>query len=155
MKHVLVTGGCGFIGSNFIRYLLRNETWSCPERIVNVDALTYAGSVANVADVAADIRYRFVQADVRDEDAMYALLHENGITAVVHFAAESHVDRSIDTPEAFFQTNLIGTLRLLNAFRRHWAASGQDATLRFLHVSTDEVYGSLGAEDPAFHENSE
>lgn len=153
-KRILVTGGCGFIGSNFIRYLLTNDSEHRPALLLNVDALTYAGDPANLADLAEDPLYRFETADIADEDKMLSLLSENQIDSVVHFAAESHVDRSIQTPEPFFVTNVIGTLRLLNAFRRHWEEAGKPHGFRFLHISTDEVFGSLGASDPEFSETS-
>jgi len=142
--HLLVTGGCGFIGSNFIRQRL-SESPSSVQRLVNLDLLTYAGNPANFADLASDPRYVFVQGDIGDEALVAKLLAEHRIDAIVNFAAESHVDRSIDSPEPFFQTNVVGTLRLLNATRRHWSALDADfrRAFRFLHVSTDEVYGSL------------
>jgi dTDP-glucose 4,6-dehydratase len=152
---VLVTGGCGFIGSNFIRHLL-GEGREGPQRVVNLDKLTYAGNPANLADVAGDSRYRFVHGDIGDEALVGRMLSENGIDAVVNFAAESHVDRSIDSPEPFVQTNVVGTLRLLNAVKRHWSGLGGEARsrLRFLHISTDEVYGTLSPTDSAFTEET-
>jgi dTDP-glucose 4,6-dehydratase len=153
--HLLVTGGCGFIGSNFIRQrLLGND--DAPARIVNLDLLTYAGNPANLADLADDPRYHFVRGDIGDEALVGRLLGEHRIDAVVNFAAESHVDRSIDSPEPFIQTNVVGTLRLLNAARRHWSSlpTAAKAAFRFLHVSTDEVYGTLGPRDPAFTEET-
>jgi dTDP-glucose 4,6-dehydratase len=153
--NVLVTGGCGFIGSNFIRHLLSRG--SKPRaRVINLDKLTYAGNPANLADVAADDRYAFVHGDIGDEAQVARLLAEHQVGAIVNFAAESHVDRSIDSPEPFVLTNVLGTLRLLNAARRHWAALPADpkAAFRFLHVSTDEVYGTLSPEDPAFTEET-
>ncbi|HTL68161.1 MAG TPA: dTDP-glucose 4,6-dehydratase [Lacunisphaera sp.] len=151
--NLLVTGGCGFIGSNFIRQRL-TEKDSPLRRVVNLDALTYAGNPANLADLAADPRYVFAQGDIGDEKLVARLLAENAIDAVVNFAAESHVDRSIDSPEPFIQTNVVGTLRLLNQARRHWARLPEPrrAAFRFLHVSTDEVYGSLPPGAPAFTE---
>ena len=148
---ILVTGGCGFIGSNFIRHLLAQGDAG---RIVNLDKLTYAGNPANLADAAGDARYAFVHGDIGDTAAVGRILSEHGIGAVVNFAAESHVDRSIDSPEAFVQTNVVGTLRLLEAARRHWAGLRGVArdSFRFLHISTDEVYGTLSAGDPPFTE---
>jgi len=138
MRNILVTGGCGFIGSNFVRLALA----SLPEcRVVNLDKLTYAGNPRNLADIAADPRYRFVKGDICDAELVGRLLVEEGIDTVVHFAAESHVDRSITGPAAFIQTNIVGTFTLLEAARAAW--NGRD-DVRFLHVSTDEVYGSLG-----------
>jgi dTDP-glucose 4,6-dehydratase len=132
--HLIVTGGCGFIGSNFVRLLLAER----PEwRVTNVDKLTYAGNRANLADVESNPNYRFVHADICDKEAMGALFAEKP-DAVVHFAAESHVDRSITGPEIFVITNVLGTQNLLEFAR-------QNGVGRFLHVSTDEVYGSLGA----------
>jgi dTDP-glucose 4,6-dehydratase len=148
--NLLVTGGCGFIGSNFVRHVLGAGTG----RVVNLDKLTYAGNPANLADIAHDPRYAFVHGDIGDEALVGRLLHEHAVDAVVNFAAESHVDRSIDSPEPFVQTNVVGTLRLLNATKRHWLglAPAAKAAFRFLHISTDEVYGSLGPRDPAFTE---
>ncbi len=142
--NLLVTGGCGFIGSNFIRQRLA-ESGSTLQRLVNLDLLTYAGNPANLADLAGDPRYHFVHGDIGDEALVARILADHRIDAIVNFAAESHVDRSIDSPEPFFQTNVVGTLRLLNATRRHWSSLPGEARagFRFLHVSTDEVYGSL------------
>jgi len=153
--NVLVTGGCGFIGSNFIRWLL-SEKAGGDGRVVNLDKLTYAGNPANLSDVAGDRRYSFVRGDIGDEALVGRLLSEHGIGAVVNFAAESHVDRSIDSPEPFVETNVVGTLRLLNAARRHWEAApgGARELFRFLHISTDEVYGSLAPGDPPSTEAS-
>jgi dTDP-glucose 4,6-dehydratase len=153
--NLLVTGGCGFIGSNFIRQRLL-EKGSPLGRLVNLDKLTYAGNPANLADLTGDPRYIFVHGDIGDETLTARLLSEHAIDAVVNFAAESHVDRSIDSPELFFQTNVVGTLRLLNAARRHWAAlpAGKKEAFRFLHISTDEVYGTLQPDDPAFTEET-
>jgi dTDP-glucose 4,6-dehydratase len=153
--HLLVTGGCGFIGSNFVRQRLL-ESGSPLRRLVNLDLLTYAGNPANLADLAGDPRYVFVRGDIGDEALVARLLTEHAIDAVANFAAESHVDRSIDSPEPFIQTNVVGTLRLLNAVRRHWAAlpEPRQSAFRFLHVSTDEVYGTLGPQDPAFTEET-
>ncbi|HEY1849374.1 MAG TPA: dTDP-glucose 4,6-dehydratase [Opitutaceae bacterium] len=147
----LVTGGCGFIGSNFVRHLLAGAD----DQVVNLDKLTYAGSASNLADLAGDSRYTFAKGDIGDAGLVSGLLAKHRIGAVVNFAAESHVDRSIDSPEPFVQTNVVGTLRLLEAARRHWASlGGAGASFRFLHVSTDEVYGSLGPRDPAFTEET-
>ena len=150
---VLVTGGLGFIGSNFVRLLLEDDRVEC---LVNLDKVTYAGNPENLADLEDDPRYVFVQGDLAEGELASRLLAEHGIGAIVNFAAESHVDRSIDSPEPFFETNVIGTLRLLDAARRHWAClpEGERDAFRFLHVSTDEVYGSLGLEDPAFCETT-
>ena len=153
--NILVTGGCGFIGSNFIRQRL-TESGSPLQKLVNLDLLTYAGNPANLADLADDPRYVFQQGDIGDEELVSRLLTEHQIDAVLNFAAESHVDRSIDSPEPFVQTNVTGTLRLLNASRHYWKSLPDDrrAAFRFLHVSTDEVYGTLGPNDPAFSETT-
>ncbi|HEY0943756.1 MAG TPA: dTDP-glucose 4,6-dehydratase [Opitutaceae bacterium] len=153
--NLLVTGGCGFIGSNFIRQRLTTRGALLP-RLVNLDALTYAGNPANLADFHADPRYIFVSGDIGDEALVSRLLAEHEIDAVINFAAESHVDRSIDSPEPFIQTNVVGTLRLLNGVRRYWAAlpAVQQADFRFLHVSTDEVYGSLAPHASPFTEET-
>ena len=147
---ILVTGGAGFIGANFVLDWLVEEAAS----VVNVDKLTYAGNAENLDTVAGDSRHQLVRADICDQAAMTRLLDEHRPVAVVHFAAESHVDRSIHGPAAFIETNVVGTFRLLEAVRGYWSAqdaAGRDA-FRFLHVSTDEVYGSLGENDPQFAE---
>jgi len=153
--NILVTGGCGFIGSNFVRQRLLDRA-APVSRLVNLDKLTYAGNPANLADLAGDPRYVFAQGDIGDEALVSKLLSEHQIDAIVNFAAESHVDRSIDSPEPFIQTNVVGTLRLLNAARRHWASlpEPKKSGFRFLHVSTDEVYGTLSPADPAFTEET-
>ena len=143
-KALLVTGGAGFIGSAFIRHLLGPAGFV--GTLVNLDRLTYAGNLANVASVAADPRYRFVQGDICDGALVTRLIAEHAVDAIVHFAAESHVDRSIVEPGAFIETNVVGTFRLLEVARRTPA-------LHFHHVSTDEVFGSLGATG-AFREDS-
>lgn len=152
-SNILVTGGCGFIGSNFIRQRL-GERGSTVSRLVNLDALTYAGNPANLADLAGDPRYVFVHGDIGDEALTARLLKEHAIDAILNFAAESHVDRSIDSPEPFVQTNVLGTLRLLNSARRYWSAlpSAKKEGFRFLHVSTDEVYGTLKPGDAPWNE---
>ena len=153
--NLLVTGGCGFIGSNFVRQRL-TEAGSPLRRLVNLDMLTYAGNPANVADLAGDPRYVFAQGEIGDADLVARLLAEHQIDAIVNFAAESHVDRSIDSPEPFIQANVVGTLRLLNAARLHWSKlpEARRGAFRFLHVSTDEVYGTLGPDDPPFAETN-
>ena len=147
---ILVTGGAGFIGANFVLDWLADGG----EPVVNLDALTYAGNLQNLESAAADGRHRFVHGDIRDRDLVERLLAEHAVRAIVHFAAESHVDRSIHGPEDFVSTNVVGTFRLLEAARAHWAAlpAGERDAFRFVHVSTDEVYGSLGPDDPAFSE---
>jgi dTDP-glucose 4,6-dehydratase len=149
---ILVTGGAGFIGSNFVLDWLASQS----EAVVNLDALTYAGNLANLASIARDERHRFVRGDIGDRELTQRLLDEHRPRAIVHFAAESHVDRSILGPAAFVQTNVIGTFELLEAVRAHWQrldGASKDA-FRFLHVSTDEVYGSLSESDPAFSETT-
>ncbi len=147
---ILVTGGAGFIGSNFVLDWLAQTD----EPVVNLDALTYAGNLANLADLSADARHRFVKGDICDRPLLDRLLSEHQPRAVLHFAAESHVDRSIHGPGAFMRTNVEGTFTLLEAARAYWAALQGSARneFRFHHVSTDEVYGSLGADAPAFTE---
>ncbi|MEP7260863.1 MAG: dTDP-glucose 4,6-dehydratase [Usitatibacter sp.] len=149
---ILVTGGAGFIGSNFVLDWLGAES----EPVVNLDALTYAGNLANLASVASDARHHFVRADITDAAALEKTFTQHRPRAVVHFAAESHVDRSIVGPGAFVQTNMVGTFQLLEAARAHWQKLESDAkaAFRFLHVSTDEVYGSLSESDPAFSETT-
>jgi len=140
MNNILVTGGCGFIGSNFIRCIL-GKLPGC--RIVNLDKLTYAGNPQNLADVESDPRYRFFKGDICDRELTERIFGEESIDTVVHFAAESHVDRSISGPAEFIRTNVVGTFTLLEAARLAWSGSSM-IDRRFLHVSTDEVYGSLG-----------
>jgi len=151
---LLVTGGAGFIGANFVLQQLSER--ADIERLVNLDLLTYAGNVASLRPVEKEARHIFVEGDIGDEKLVARLLSEHEIDAVVNFAAESHVDRSIDGPEAFVQTNVVGTLRLLQAARAHWSqlAPQKKSAFRFLHVSTDEVYGSLRPQDPAFTEET-
>ena len=143
MRTLIVTGGAGFIGGEFVRQVLRQEPAT---RVVNLDKLTYAGNLDSLAEFAADDRHRFVQGDICDGPLVKSLLAEYKPDAIVHFAAESHVDRSIDGPRIFLETNVLGTFTLLQEARGYWAALGADAKadFRFLHVSTDEVYGSLG-----------
>ena len=147
---ILVTGGAGFIGSNFVLDWLAQTD----EPLVNLDKLTYAGNQQNFASVEADKRHTFVQGDIADSALVERLLREYRPRAIVNFAAESHVDRSIHGPEDFIQTNIMGTFRLLEAVRAHWGAlpAAEKSGFRFLHVSTDEVYGSLAKTDPAFTE---
>ena len=140
-KTLLVTGGCGFIGANFVRLLLADRPgW----RVINLDKLTYAGNLDNLREVADHPQYTFVRGDICDRDLVTELFARESIDTVVHFAAESHVDRSIDDPDAFIRTNIHGTFTLLEAARRSWPADAATTGHRFLHVSTDEVFGSLG-----------
>jgi dTDP-glucose 4,6-dehydratase len=155
VKKVLVTGGAGFIGSNFVRYLLNTSSGSQVE-IVNLDALTYAGSLENLKDLPHAERHIFVQGDICDSKLVLDLLRQHQIDTIVHFAAETHVDRSILGPEPFIQTNVIGTFTLLEAARQYWLVekSLPLEQVRFHHVSTDEVYGTLNPNDPAFSETT-
>ena len=149
---ILVTGGAGFIGANFVLDWLRLSD----ESVVNLDKLTYAGNLGNFAALKGDGRHIFVQGDIGDEALVGRLLAEHKPRAVVNFAAESHVDRSIHGAAEFIETNVVGTFQLLQAVLGHWRdALGKDPGFRFLHVSTDEVYGSLGADDPAFTETTQ
>ena len=143
-KKILVTGGAGFIGTNFILRSFAVKNW----RILNLDSLTYAGNARNFKDLSDDhrMRYGFVHGDIRDEALLDRLFEEEAFNGVIHFAAESHVDRSILGPAAFLETNVIGTFRLLEAALRYWRKQGKPEDFRFLHISTDEVYGSLGGE---------
>lgn len=145
---LLITGGCGFIGANFIRLWL-SET---DEPVVNLDALTYAGNAENLADIEASERYFFERADICNAAEIRRIMAHYQPRAVIHFAAESHVDRSIHEPEAFLKTNVMGTFNLLDSALNAWAESGKPDTFRFVHVSTDEVYGSLEYFDPPFTE---
>jgi len=149
MKNILVTGGAGFIGSNFIKFMLDRH----PDyKIINVDALTYAGNLENLKDIADNPNYTFVRADIRDRAKIDEIFAYYGIDTVVNFAAESHVDRSIVEPEVFLTTNIIGTQVLLDTAKKHWKVNPDDKYckeykpgVKFLQVSTDEVYGALGA----------
>ncbi len=148
---ILVTGGAGFIGANFVLDWLAIVA----EPVLNLDKLTYAGNLENLASLESDSRHVFVQGDIADTQLLTRLLDQHKPRAIVNFAAESHVDRSILGPEDFIQTNIVGTFRLLESARKHWVglAPSAQASFRFLQVSTDEVYGSLAAADPAFTEN--
>ncbi|KAB0586280.1 dTDP-glucose 4,6-dehydratase [Comamonas kerstersii] len=149
---ILVTGGAGFIGANFVLDWLAHHD----EPVINVDKLTYAGNLENLASLQGDVRHIFVQADIGDSAVIGQLLAQHQPRAVVNFAAESHVDRSIHGPEDFIQTNVVGTFRLLEAVRAYWNGLEGEAktSFRFLHVSTDEVYGTLSLTDPAFTEEN-
>jgi dTDP-glucose 4,6-dehydratase len=160
-RRLLITGGAGFIGSNFVHYWCENYN---SDRVVVLDALTYAGNRNNLADLEGRENFRFVQGDICDRPLVETLLQEEAIDTVAHFAAESHVDRSILGPDAFIRTNVVGTFTLLESFRHHWesrrrsegeSVGGLESSVhRFLHVSTDEVYGSLGPDDPPFTETT-
>ena len=149
---ILVTGGAGFIGSNFVLAWLMAEK----SPVVNLDKLTYAGNLDNLASLKSETRHRFVKGDICDRALVGRLLREHKPQAVVHFAAESHVDRSIHGPADFVQTNVVGSFSLLEEVRGYWSelAGAQRKQFRFLHVSTDEVYGTLGPKDPAFAETT-
>lgn len=150
-KRILVTGGCGFIGSNFIRHILqKNYSW----HIINLDALTYAGNPQNLADFNENEQYQFIHGDIRDSKLLSNLFDEHKFNGVFHFAAESHVDRSIHGPKVFIDTNITGSFNLLEASLNYWKNHGKPADFRFLHVSTDEVYGSLELGDPPFTEKT-
>lgn len=152
MKRVLVTGGAGFIGSNFIRHLLQTDA---NVQVTNLDALTYAGSLENLKNLPNSEHYQFVEGNICNRELVESLLTEHQIDTLVHFAAESHVDRSIDGPAAFIETNIRGTFELLEAARSCWLSGDGDAAgKRFHHVSTDEVFGTLSANDPAFLETT-
>ncbi len=154
MRTYLVTGGAGFIGSNYIHYMF--DRYGDDIRIINVDALTYAGNLENLKDIENRKNYTFVKADICDRDAIEAIFRDNEIDTVIHFAAESHVDRSIRNPEVFVQTNVLGTQVMLNCAKQAWEQ--EDGSFKpdkkFLHVSTDEVYGSLEEEGTYFYETT-
>jgi dTDP-glucose 4,6-dehydratase len=147
MANLLITGGAGFIGTNFVHYWSRHHA---DDLLVVLDALTYAGNRANIDGLPLT----FVEGDIRDTDLVRRLLSEHAIDTIVHFAAESHVDRSIEGPDAFIDTNINGTHSLLKAARSEWLDAGTGRPHRFHHISTDEVYGSLGPDDPAFSETT-
>ena len=153
MNSIIVTGGLGFIGSNFIRMLLNENL--C-DSVLNIDKQTYAGNPENLIEFENDSRYQFLKADIGDTVKAESAISEFGPTSIINFAAESHVDRSIDTPEPFVETNVLGTLRLLQSSRNYFSQLEEKGKneFRFLHVSTDEVYGSLEKDDPAFCETT-
>ena len=150
MQPILVTGGAGFIGSNFILDWIASES----DAVINLDKLTYAGNLENLASLSGNARHLFVKGDIGDKELVARLLAEHRPRAIVNFAAESHVDRSIHGPAEFIETNIVGTFNLLEAARAYWSGlnDGAKAGFRFLHVSTDEVYGSLSPTDRAFTE---
>lgn len=150
-RRLLVTGGAGFIGSNFVHYWCGNYSGS---RVVVLDALTYAGNRRSLATVEEKDNFRFVQGNIGDRSLVNQLLIGENIDTIVNFAAESHVDRSIVSPDAFIQTNLVGTFTLLESFRQYWESKNQPNHYLFLHISTDEVYGSLSSDDPPFTETT-
>lgn len=150
-RSIVITGGAGFIGSNFVHHWCENYP---EDRVIVLDALTYAGNLHNLATLKDRKNFRFLQGDICDRALVDELFASENIDTVAHFAAESHVDRSILGPGAFVQTNVVGTFTLLESFRQHWLSHHQPDNYRFLHVSTDEVYGSLGVDDPAFTETT-
>ncbi|MGF1489957.1 MAG: dTDP-glucose 4,6-dehydratase [Prochloraceae cyanobacterium] len=150
-RNIVITGGAGFIGSNFVRHWCENYP---DDRVVVLDALTYAGNLNNIDDLQDKENFRFVKGDIGDRALIDKLLREENIDTVAHFAAESHVDRSILGPDAFIKTNILGSFTLLDSFRHYSIEKGKISDYLFLHVSTDEVYGSLGPEDPAFSETT-
>lgn len=149
---IMVTGGAGFIGSNFVLEWLKIDD----EKVINFDKLTYAGNINNLISLQACERHQFIQGDIADNTVVSKLLTQHQPRAVVHFAAESHVDRSISEPDTFIQTNMVGTFQLLETVKCYWQGlnPAERAAFRFLHISTDEVYGSLAATDPAFKESN-
>jgi dTDP-glucose 4,6-dehydratase len=149
--NLLVTGGAGFIGSNFVRHWLGK---SKEGRLVVLDSLSYAGNLDNLTDAKANPRFVFVRGDICDSDAVLKLLKEHAVDTIVHFAAESHVDRSITGPDEFIRTNVVGTHALLKAAKAVWLGAGNPVPHRFHHISTDEVYGSLGPKDAPFREDN-
>ena len=152
MRSLLVTGGAGFIGANFVHYWCTKYP---DDRVVVLDALTYAGNRANLEPVETNPNYRFVHGDILDQPLIETLMSDEGIDTIVHFAAESHVDRSIHEPDAFIRTNVLGTNTLLKVAKARWLdADDAPESHRFHHVSTDEVYGTLGPDDPAFSETT-
>jgi dTDP-glucose 4,6-dehydratase len=150
-ERLLITGGAGFVGANFVHYWLERYP---DARLVVLDLLTYAGKRANLKEVEGHPGFRFVRGDICDEALTESLLREEAIDTVVHFAAESHVDRSITGPDPFIRTNVLGTHALLKAVTKVWLAVGSERPHRFHHISTDEVYGALSPDDPPFRENS-
>lgn len=150
-KRILITGGAGFIGSNFVHHWCQHYP---EDYVVVLDALTYAGNRENLASLSGTNNFKFIQGNICDRPLIDALYQGESIDTVAHFAAESHVDRSIISPDAFVQTNVIGTFTLLESFRQYWLTKNQPQNYRFLHVSTDEVYGSLSSEEPAFTETT-
>ena len=152
-KNILVTGGAGFIGCNYVRYMFANND---DIKIVNLDKLTYAGSMVNLRDLDDEFRHHFVQGDICDKQLISQLLEQHSIDTIVHFAAESHVDRSLIGPGEFITSNVVGTFTLLEAAREYWQQTNglNETQCRFHHISTDEVYGTLSADDKAFTETT-
>jgi len=151
VKNLLITGGAGFIGSNFVHYYHGKYP---QDNIIVLDALTYAGNINNISAVLTQSNVNFIEGNICDRTLVDQILTEEKITNIVHFAAESHVDRSILSPRTFIDTNIIGTFTLLESFRHHWLEEKKPDNYRFLHISTDEVYGSLEENDPPFRETT-
>jgi len=147
---LIITGGAGFIGSNLIRHLLANEN----HQILNIDKLCFPGSIHTISDFSESDNYQFLQGDIADTEVMIKTLQEFKPDSIIHLAAESHVDRSIDSPKAFIDTNILGTFSLLEAFRKYYSSCSAEHRqhMRFIHVSTDEVYGSLKTNELPFDE---
>jgi len=152
MRKILVTGGAGFIGTNFVHYWLGNYP---DDLVIVLDALTYAGNIRSLDSCTDNSNFQFVQGNILDQSLVESLLRDNELDTIVHFAAESHVDRSINSPDIFVDTNIVGTHSLLKAARQVWLEERVVAEHRFHHVSTDEVYGALGPDDPAFSETTQ
>jgi dTDP-glucose 4,6-dehydratase len=150
-RNILVTGGAGFIGANFVEHVLDSDA---DVNVITLDSLTYAGSLDNLKGVMSNPRHQFVKGDITDASLVNRLINEKAIDTIVHFAAESHVDRSITGPAAFITTNVVGTFTLLEAARNTWVGNGKRGDMRFHHVSTDEVFGSLTESDPPFSETT-
>lgn len=150
-RSVLVTGGAGFIGANFVEHLIQSDS---SVRVTTLDALTYAGSIDNLSQVIGDPRHDFIRGDITDAPLVGSVINDRSIDTIVHFAAESHVDRSISGPAAFINTNIVGTFTLLEAARAAWLGTRKRDDVRFHHVSTDEVFGSLTESDPPFSETT-
>jgi dTDP-glucose 4,6-dehydratase len=150
-RSLLVTGGAGFIGANFVHYWMQRYP---DQRVMVLDALTYAGNIENLAALQESPRFKFIHGDIRDYDALRDILRDASVDTIVHFAAESHVDRSIHGPDAFIDANVLGTHTLLKAAKAVWLDQSTSGMHRFHHVSTDEVYGTLGPDDPPFEETT-
>ena len=148
---MLITGGAGFIGSNLTNYLIKTSIYN---KIVVMDSLNYAGSLISISHLISSDKIKFIQADITDFDSAYKIINENNISNIIHLAAESHVDKSITSPKIFIDTNIIGTYVMLEAFKKYWLESGSSSNWRFIHVSTDEVFGSLDSNDSSFSEHT-
>ena len=151
MRRMLVTGAAGFIGSNFVHYWIDQHP---ADIVVALDALTYAGNLSNLESLTNNERFTFIKGDIRDGEVLQEIIKRDGIDTIVHFAAESHVDRSIHGPDPFIATNVVGTHELLKAARAAWSEDWSGGARRFHHISTDEVYGSLAPNAPPFTEEN-